>query len=175
MVKDIFKLPDTSQLDTKEIEIEKDIQRKADDFDILILLIKDKLNGNSLKTSQKLQILTMAPDWPRAHVAKYFNVSEYMVSEARKLAREKGILALPEPKRGKCFSNKVENSVKLFYENDEYSRLMPGAKDYVSVARNVHQHKHLLLCNLKELYHSYKEKFSQHRIGLSKFCELQPK
>ena len=112
MVKDIFKLPDTSQLDTKEIVIEKDIQRKADDFDILILLIKDKLNDNSLKTSQKLQILTMAPDWPRAHVAKYFNVSEHMVCEARKLAREKGILALPEPKRGKCFSNEVENSVQ---------------------------------------------------------------
>ena len=33
MVKEIFKLPDTSQLDTKEIVIEKDIQRKADDFE----------------------------------------------------------------------------------------------------------------------------------------------
>ena len=54
MVKDIFKLPDTSQLDTKEIVIEKDIQRKADDFDRLMLLIKEKLNDNSLKTSQKL-------------------------------------------------------------------------------------------------------------------------
>ena len=174
MVKDIFKLPDTSQLDTKEIVIEKDIQRKADDFDILILLIKDKLNDNSLKTSQKLQILTMTHDWPRAHVAKYFNVSEHMVCEARTLAREKGILALPEPKRGKCLSNEVENLTKLFYENDEYLWLMPGAKDYVSIARNVHQQKRLLLCNLKELYHSCKE-FSQHKIGLSKFCELQPK
>ena len=58
----------------------------------MILLIKDKLNDNSLKTSQKLQILTMAPDWPRAHFAKYFNVSEYMACEADKLAREKGVL-----------------------------------------------------------------------------------
>ena len=149
MVKDIFKLPDTSQLDAKEIVIEKDIQRIADDFDILILLIKDKLNGNSLKTSQKLKILTIAPDWPRVHVAKYFNVSEHMVCEARKLAREKGILALPGPKRGKCLSNEIENSAKLFYKNDEYSWLMPGVKNYVSVARNVHQQKRLLLCNFK--------------------------
>ena len=59
--------------------IEKDIQRKADDFDQLMLLIKDKLSDNSLKTSQKLQILTMAPDCPRACVVEYFNVSEYMV------------------------------------------------------------------------------------------------
>ena len=140
MVKEIFKLPDISQLDTKEIVIEKDIQTKADDFDRLMLLIKGKLNDNSLKISQKLQILTVAPDWLRAHVAKYFNVSEHMV--------------------------------KLFYENDEYLWSMPGATDYVSITRNVHQQKHLLLCNLKELYQSYKEKFSQHKIGLSKFCEL---
>ena len=52
MVKDIFKLPDTSQLDAKEIVIEMDMQRKADDFDRLILLMKEKLNDNSLKTSQ---------------------------------------------------------------------------------------------------------------------------
>ena len=53
MVKDIFKLPDTFQQDTKEIVIEKDIQRKADDFDILILLIKDKLNYNSIENKSK--------------------------------------------------------------------------------------------------------------------------
>ena len=76
MVKDIFKLQGNSQLDPKEIVIEKDIQRKADDFEWLMLLIKDKLNDNSLKTSQKLQILTIASDWLRVCVAKYFNVSE---------------------------------------------------------------------------------------------------
>ena len=129
MVKDIFKLSDTSQLDTKEIVIEKDIQRKADDFEWLMLLIKDKLNDNSLKTSQKLQIHTMAPDWLRVRVAEYFNVSEYMVREACKLAREKVILTLAEPKRGKGLSKEVEDSVKLFYEDDEYSRLMTEAKD----------------------------------------------
>ena len=143
MVKDIFTLSDTSQLDTKEIVIEKDMQRKADDFGRLMLLIKDKVNDNSLKTSQKLQIHTMAPDWLRVLVAEYFNVSEYMVREACKLAREKGILALAEPKRGKCLSKEAEDSVKLFYEDDEYSRLMTEAKDYVSITRNVHQQRHL--------------------------------
>ena len=46
----------------QNIVIEKDIQRKADDFGGLMLLVKDKLNDNSLKTSQKVQILTMASD-----------------------------------------------------------------------------------------------------------------
>ena len=62
-----------------------------------MLLIKDKLNVNSLKASQKLYILTMALDWLRLPAAECFNVSEYMVGEAHKLAREKGILALSEP------------------------------------------------------------------------------
>ena len=143
-----------------------------------MLLIKGKLNDDSLETSQKVKILTTATDWPRARVAEYLSeqyVLEHMVREARKLAREKRILALPEPKRGKFLSKKVEDLVNLFFEDDEYLQLMPGAKDYVSIARNVHQQKCLLLCNLKELYQSYKEKFSQHKIGLSKFCELQPK
>ena len=102
IVKDILKLPDNSQLETKEIVTDKDIQKKADDFDRLMLLIKDKLNDNLLKTHKKAQILTMAPDWTRARIAEYLDVSEYMVHEARKLARKKGILALPEPKRDKC-------------------------------------------------------------------------
>ena len=64
----------------------------------------------------------MAPDWPWACVAEYFNVSEYMVREARKLAREKGILALPEPKRGKCLSKKLKIRsnyfTKMIFEAD---------------------------------------------------------
>ena len=69
----------------------------------------------------------------------------------------------------------LKDSVKLCYQDDEYLQLMPGAKDYVSVERNVHQQKHLLLCNLKELYQSCKKKVSQHKIALSKFCKLRPK
>ena len=116
MVKDIFKLPDTSRLNTKVLG--KDIQRKADDFNRLMLLMKEKLNDNSLKTSQKVQIFTMAPDWLRACVAEYFNVSEYMVHGAHKLAREKGILALPEHKHDTCLPKEVEDSIQLFYEDD---------------------------------------------------------
>ena len=96
--------------------------------------MKKKLNDNSVKTSQKVQVLTMAPDWPRAHVAECFNVSESMVCEACKLAREEGILALPEPKHCKCLSKEVKGSVKLFYKDDDYLWLMPERKDNISIA-----------------------------------------
>ena len=54
-------------------------------------------------------------------------------------------------KHGKCLLKEVEDSVKLFYEDDEYSRLMLEAKYYVSTGRNLHQQRRLFLCNLKEL------------------------
>ena len=39
--------------------------------------------------------------------------------------------------------------VTAFYCDDENSRQMPGKKDFVSMKRNVHMQKRLILCNLK--------------------------
>ena len=65
--------------------------------------------------------------------------------------------------------------VKAFYEDDEFSRMMPGRKDYVSVGKNIHMQKRLLLCNLSELYSAFKEKNPGIKVGFSKFCSLRPK
>ena len=53
--------------------------------------------------------------------------------------------------------------------------MMPGGKDFLSTGNKVHLQKSLLLSNLKELYVAYKERYPDHKIGLSKFCELRPK
>ena len=66
-------------------------------------------------------------------------------------------------------------TIKTFYCDDEYSRQMPGKKDYVSVGKNQHMSKRLILCNLKELYAAYKLKFPEHKIEFSKFASLCPK
>ena len=177
LAKELFQLPDRSLLEKKEnVLVDKETASKANNFDRLMFLMKEKLKEKSLSTSLKIQVLTMAPlDWQRQRVANFFQVSDYLVREARKLCEEKGILALPRPKRARSLLKEIEDSIKMFYEDDEYSRLMPGTKDYVSIARNVHKQKRLLLCNLKELYLAYKEKFPQHKIKLSKFCQLRPK
>ena len=64
-----------------------------------------------------------------------------------------------------------------FYEDDKISRIMPGKKDYtfVSIGRNIHKQKRLLLANLKELHSIFKLKYPARRIGFSKFCSLHPK
>ena len=42
--------------------------------------MKEKLNDESLKTSQKIKIITITPEsWSRTEVNSFFNVSEYVV------------------------------------------------------------------------------------------------
>ena len=64
--------------------------------------------------------------------------------------------------------------VEAFYCDDENSRIMPGKKDYVSIARNVHLQKKLLLCNLNELYSAFVLQYPDIKIGRSKFIALRP-
>ena len=63
------------------------ITQKALELDRLHDLMKEKLANAS--TSEKIQIMTLAPDsWSRDHCSKFFKVSEYIVRTAR--GTEKG-------------------------------------------------------------------------------------
>ena len=93
----------------------------------------------------------------------------------RILSEEKGILAVPQPVIGKRLSEKTVNSVLEFYQNDEYSRQLPGKKDCVSIRKNVHVSKRLILCNLKEIYTAIKDKHPDLKISFSKFASQRPK
>ena len=127
--------------------------------------------------SEKVQILTLVPDsWSRTYAAEYFNVSVYRIRRARELKKEKRILAKPNAKQGsKILSSETLQLVANFFEDDEYSRLMPGKSDCVSISKNCYKQKRLLLCNLKELYFEFCEKHPFTKIGFSKFCTLRPK
>lgn len=67
------------------------------------------------------------------------------------------------------------NLVRLFYEDPDISREMPGHKDYVSVKiNNVKEHKQkmLLLFNLSAIYKQFKIKYPHIQIGFNKFASL---
>ena len=126
----------------------------------------------------KIQILTLEPkSWSIEKTAHEFGVSECIVRNARILKKNYGILANPEGKRGKTLQEDIQNKVIEFFQDDEFSRLCPGKKDYVSVkikGERVQMQKRLLLCNLKEMHIAYKERNGL-EIGFTKFCELRPK
>lgn len=68
--------------------------------------------------------------------------------------------------------------MKAFNRSDDISRVMPGKKDFISVNVNggrVHAQKRLVLCNLKEAFENFKDKFPDIMIGFFKFADLRLK
>ena len=174
-VADVMNIPEESlKEESKEPEDYDQLKRKAADLDDLIEKMKEKIKKSDRR--KIIQILTLIPQsWSIQKAINKFDVTEYMVKQAREITRTQGILEFPEKKLGKVLSEEVRRRVLEFYTDDEYSRQMPGKKDCVSVKRNVHVQKRLLLCNLKELYASFKQKNPEMNIGFSKFCTLRPK
>ena len=103
--------------------------------------IKEKLvSSNSYK--EKQQLLTMKPkSWSVQKFAEFFEVSEYLVRESQNLKSAGGMLATPTYKSRYKLPESMLEAVAVFYENDGYTRIMPGKSDCVSVAKNVHKQK----------------------------------
>lgn len=164
-------LSDITESSSQDID---ETSQNSADLKNLVQNIIDKLSENCDR-ARKLQILTIAPSsWSKGKVMETFNVSEAMVRSARKLLKEKGILALPARRKGKVIPEGTIHKVRLHYEDDEFSRLMSGKKDKVSVARKVYKQKRLLLCTLQELYVELKKRYPALILGYSKFCSLRP-
>jgi hypothetical protein len=147
------------------------------DLDKLMLLVKDKIKVATKQ--EKIRLLTLVPEsWSKCKTMQEFDVTEHLVKRARTLKKEKGILADLDTKRGKSLSQSVVERVVDFYQSDEYSRMCPGKKEYVTIkvhGNKVCKQKRLILINLKELYLEYTKKHVQDKIGFSKFCEIRPK
>ena len=58
---------------------------------------------------------------------------EFLIREARKQEKEWGLNTIPPPRQGKRLSEETVTSIQKFYEDDEYSGVMPGKKDTISV------------------------------------------
>ena len=102
------------------------------DFKEMISSLKSK---RDISTKQeKIKLLTLIPSsWTIKETMKKFEVSERLVKRARELKRSKGILAEPNQKRGKPLDAEVAQKVINFYQSDEFSRMCPGKKEYISV------------------------------------------
>ena len=88
--------PEEINLDTSTTENVDLLQIKAENFDRLMQLIKEKLS--IIKANREIiHVLDLAPEtWSIKKVANFFNVTEYAAHKARSLVQEKGILALPD-------------------------------------------------------------------------------
>jgi len=147
----------------------------AQDLYQLMLELKAKFQSAN-SHADKVQILTCKPaSWTNEKTAEFFECKLYTVRQAIALKKEQGVLAKPIRASRKGIDEDVISLVCDFYQDDEFSRLMPGSKDIVSVGYKVHQQKRLLLCNLKELFVEFRNLHPNVTISFSKFCSLRPK
>ena len=150
----------------------------TDDGSEMIQQLKEKFRSTAQR-SEQLQILTVLPkSLSLKKIQQEFGVSNYMARKSKDLVKQKGVLSLPGPKPGPSLLPETVEIVHAFYEHDDISQVMPGKKDFVSVkqeGKRVHVQKRLMLSNLREVYHEFKEKFPDRKIGFSKFAELRPK
>ncbi|KAK3931114.1 ARL14 effector protein [Frankliniella fusca] len=144
--------------------------------------LKDKFQ-NSSNITEKIGVLSIALiSLSHRTVLEEFGplgATDYMLKKTAKLVTEQGILPTPAPYKGHSLSDEIVQRVKTFYENDEISsREMPGKKDFISVKegnKREHKQKRLILCNLKELYVHFKERYPNAKVGFSTFAKLRPK
>lgn len=182
---------------------EGSIDDDGENFRSLIKMLHDKFNDKKTDKSLKIQILTLLPEkWNERRICETMNTSQHLTRVAKKLVEEKGLLSTPESKLGRysvelmflvhlktellnifrigrTITHQMLLKIENFYNDDEYSALMPGMKDFVSVRNNdgnrVHVQKRLVLSNLKELYQCFREINPTEKIGFSKFASLRPK
>ena len=86
-------------------------------------------------------------------------VTNYVARTACRLALEKEILAMPNPKLGKTLPGVTVQLVNSLFKYDEHSYFF----------------FFLHLCNLKELFVTFKTKNPEIKKGFSRFCTLRPK
>lgn len=112
----------------------KEWKTSYDDLNKLMFELKEKFRETTIH-GDKVQILTLKPSsWSIHETAKFFDCPISTVRQALKLKSDHGLLSKPPVRSARQgISDTVKDQVLAFYEDDEFSRLMPGSGDYVSL------------------------------------------
>lgn len=169
LAKDVFNVATTSNTEnTVNTELNE-----------LINELKEKFKSVT-NVREKYMILTTLPkSWTIRKIRDEFNISYHMARKAKKLRAENGVMSTPNLKLAhNTLKPEVIEEVKNFYRSDDISRACPGKRDYVFVNENgekISKQRRLLLSNLKETYHAFKQLHPTAKIGFSAFTIHRPK
>ncbi|XP_025262218.1 uncharacterized protein LOC112637213 [Camponotus floridanus] len=117
-----------------------------DDDDVTILRTLQESFNTSTDRSHKVKILTIFRHWFYQKIQVHFpTATRHMITIAKNIAKDKGILGDPNPKSHPSLGADVTNSIMNFYQSDEHTQIMPGKKDFVSVIFSSMRPKHCVL------------------------------
>ena len=109
------------------------MKQKVNNLVRLHKAMQEKLKTASY--SEQIEILTLVPDkWSPMCNVFVFNVFEYLVWTSHEIKKLDEILAKLAPKKGKTITTET-----LLLHN--FSRYVPGNRDYVIVSKEVHKQK----------------------------------
>lgn len=155
-------------------DLETTETKKARDHDLLLEEIKRKLP--TVSRHQKYQLLSLVPiSMSLSSAQQYFGVSRHLLRTARELKIREGILPKTDFSRTSSVAESTKLLIKEFYSLDKNSKVLPGAKDCVSVSKGVYEQKRLILSNLAELYNDFKRTHENLKVGISMFFSPRPK
>ena len=155
-------------------DLETEETKKAKDHDLLMDEIKERLPSAS--KVQKYQLLSLIPlRISLSSAASQFGVSRKLISRARMLRVEKGILPVQDFTRKSTVLESTKQLVRDFYCREDNCKILPGSRDCVRVSKGVYEQKRLLLSNLAELYASFRKEYPNEKIGITLFFSLRPK
>ncbi|CAH0546996.1 unnamed protein product [Brassicogethes aeneus] len=111
---------------------------------------------------------------------RFPSVTEYMIREAKKVVKEKGVYHNPDPYCGHHIDQTSINIAQEYYLNDDLdcSRQSPNKNDVKKIVENgveMKKVKSFMTRSIKETYQIFKENNPGVKMGISKFYTLRPK
>jgi len=147
------------------------------DYFEIVKNLKQKLHSEDTAKNDKILLSQLLPShWSVREVANFSNISVRQSHKNKSLKNLES--SLPPVTSHNRISDKVIEKVKMFYEDDENSRILPGMKDTKCIkedGKSKFVQKRLVLYTLRELYLKFKESNTDIKIGFSKFAEFRPK
>lgn len=172
----------TNQLNQLITLLRKTIFDKADKEHFgheIIGKLKKKYHDDSTDQNTKFKILSIMPDsWSARKIEQEMGVSFRAANNSKKLVAQHGVFFDLAKKTGSVnLSPETKMAVENFYNDERFSRTMPGIKDYKIKRQNgekVKVQRRLLIMNLKEMYVEFKKENPNVKIGFSTFASLKP-
>ncbi|XP_034237312.1 uncharacterized protein LOC117642836 [Thrips palmi] len=148
----------------------------------VLAALQDKFK-NSKSNADKMSVLSVAlAGFNPNKVLELFQpvgATDWMIRKTAALTKEQGMFPTAIPKKASLsISDETLKLVLSHYESEANSRQLPGKKDCVIIREagkeKQYVQKKLILCNLKELFRSFKEENPLSNISFSKFASLRP-
>lgn len=157
-------------------KIKSEKEMSIHDYVEIVSNIQQKFDDENISKKEKLLLIKILPkNWSVRKLSEFSKSSRWLSAKSKVLENEHDSL---DKRGGARISKDTTDTVKLFYENDDNSRIMPGYKDNKCVktedGTKTYIQKRLILYNLRKLFLKFKDQEPDIKIGFTKFAELRP-